>query len=399
MTVNELLIIGLLILIVILLVIILIKIFNSQSNNDSSIEILIKQQQFINGTIEQKINNMNVNLNESLSIIHSTLNNSNLQNEQKLENIRQTLESRLVHLQNENTKKLDEMRNTVDEKLQKTLEERIARSFSLVNERLEQVSKGLGEMSALATGVGDLKKVLTNVKSRGILGEIQLRSILVEILAPNQYLEDTPTYRGSNNRVEFAIKLPNDNHSHVLLPIDSKFPLEDYHRLLDAYQENNPLMIADYSKRIETSIKKFAKEIRDKYIKVPETTDFGILFIPIEGLYAEVVRKGLVEYLQREYKITLAGPTTMSALLNSLQMGFRTLAIQERSNEVWNILAGVKTEFSNFALVLDKHQERLNQANEELDRLVGVRTRKLVSKLNKIESLDSKESVGIGDEV
>ena len=356
------------------------------------------QQQLINELLDQRLSALTTTLQDSFLTIQNTLNNSSLQSEQKLEFIRQTLETRLQNLQNENSKKLDEMRNIVDEKLQKTLEERINKSFALVSERLEQVAKGLGEMSVLASGVGDLKKVLSNVKTRGILGETQLAAILDEILAPQQYLSNVATVKGSTNRVEFAIKFPNADSDPVLLPIDSKFPLEDYQRLLEAYDSGNLEEVEEYGKKIETSLKNFAKSIKEKYIHIPETTEFGILFLPLEGLYAEVVRRGMVEVLQKEYQIALAGPTTMAALLNSFQMGFRTLAIQERSNEVWQILAGVKDEFNNFATVLTDHQKRLIQANDELDKLVGVRTRKLVNKLNQIDFIESTNPVVIENE-
>ena len=357
-----------------------------------------KNQNLISNTNTANQKVINDMLDQRLLSMQDILNNSVLQNEQKLENIRKTLEERIQSLQSENARQLDEMRHTVDEKLQKTLEERITQSFKIVSESLEAVTRGLGEMTVLANDVGDLRNVLKNVKTRGILGENQLAAILSEILAPNQYLTDVATIRGSTNRVEFAIKLPNDNKEPVLLPIDSKFPLADYERLLEAYDKGDLEEIDAHGKKIETSLKKFAKDIKDKYIQVPDTTEFGILFLPIEGLYAEVVRRGMVETLQREYQITLAGPTTMAALLNSLQMGFRTLAIQERSNEVWQILAGVKDEFNNFATVLSKHQERLSQANEELDKLVGVRTRQIVNKLNKIDRIETAPAPVIEDE-
>jgi len=349
-------------------------------------------QKLFQESVDQQLSVLNQNVQNNFTNIQNILNNSNLADEQKLENIRQTLEYRLTNLQTENAKKLEDIRLTVDEKLQKTMEERIARSFSLVVQRLEDVSKGLGEMSSLASGVGDLKKVLSNVKTRGILGETQLAAILSEILAPQQYLTNVATVKGSPNRVEFAIKFPNDDLEPVLLPIDAKFPLEDYQKLLEAYDTGNPDIVAEFGKKLDSQLRRFAKDIKDKYIHVPETTEFGILFLPVEGLYAEAVKRGLAEALQREYQIALAGPTTMAALLNSFQMGFRTLAIQQRSSEVWQILAGVKEEFSKFAEVLDEHQKRLVQANEDLDKLVGVRTRKLVNQLNKVNLLENSET-------
>ncbi len=290
--------------------------------------------------------------------------------------------------------KLERMRETVDEKLHKTLEERLGQSFKLVSERLEAVQKGLGEMQQLATGVGDLKKVLSNVKTRGMLGEIQLGSILEQIMAPEQYEANVKTKSQSNDRVEFAIKLPgkDENGQMVYLPIDAKFPQEDYIRLQNAYELSDVAAIELASKALVQSIKKSAKDIRDKYIDPPNTTDFGILFLPIEGLFAEVVRQpDLVALLQRDFKIMITGPTTLAAMLNSLQMGFRTLAIQKRSSEVWQILGAVKTEFGKFGKVLEKAQQKINEANKEIDTLVGTRTRMMISKLRKVEELTSPE--------
>ena len=318
-----------------------------------------------------------------------------LANEQQLNQVRETVEKRLLSLQEDNNKKLESMRQTVDEKLQKTLEERLSQSFKMVTEHLEQVHKGLGEMQALASGVGDLKKVLSNVKTRGILGEIQLGSILREILSPEQYEENAAVKKNSQERVEFAIRLPGKEERCVYLPIDSKFPTEDYQRLLDAYEEGNPEAIEVTSKALERTVRGFAKTIRDKYVSPPETTDFAIMFLPIEGLYAEVIRRGLVETLQRDYKVNIAGPTTMAALLNSLQMGFKTLAIEKRSAEVWNVLGAVKTEFSRFEDVLDKTRKKLSEANTELEKLAGVRTRKIQSKLRGVMSLPSEQAEAI----
>jgi DNA recombination protein RmuC len=299
--------------------------------------------------------------------------------------------------------KLEKMRETVDEKLHKTLEERLGQSFQLVSERLEAVQKGLGEMQTLANGVGDLKKVLSNVKTRGVLGEIQLGNILEQIMAPEQYEANVKTKQGSNDLVEFAIKLPgkDDHGKEVYLPIDAKFPQEDYIRLQNAYEVGDVSGIESASKALTNAIKKFAKDIRDKYIDPPFTTDFGILFLPIEGLFAEVVRQpDLVAVLQREYKIIITGPTTLAAMLNSLQMGFKTLAIQKRSSEVWQILGAVKTEFVKFGDVLDKAQKKINEANKELDNLVGTRTRLMLSKLKKVEELPVSDTADLlGDSI
>lgn len=332
-------------------------------------------------------------LSETTSKLEEKVNGLTLQNESKLEAMRVTVESKITSLQEDNAKKLEAMRLTVDEKLQETLDKRISQSFQLVNDRLEQVYKGLGEMQTLANGVGDLKKVLSNVKTRGILGEIQLKAILEEILSPEQYEENVATKKGSSNVVEFAIKLPGDGSgSIVYLPIDSKFPGDKYAQLVDAYDEGDPAKIALAQKELDAVIKKSAKDIHDKYIDVPNTTEFAIMFLPFEGLYAEVVRRGFVESLQRDYKINIAGPTTMAALLNSLQMGFRTLAIQKRSSEVWEVLGAVKSEFEKFGTVLENTQNKLNMAQKELDNLVGVRTRQIQKKLDKVSSIDALQS-------
>lgn len=296
--------------------------------------------------------------------------------------------------------KLEKMRETVDEKLHKTLEERLGQSFKLVSERLEAVQKGLGEMQHLAHGVGDLKKVLSNVKTRGILGEIQLGNILEQIMAPEQYQANVKTKQGSNDHVEFAIKLPgkDDSGKEVFLPIDAKFPQEDYVRLQTAYDQGDAAGIEAANKALVQSVKKFARDIRDKYIDPPHTTDFGIMFLPIEGLFAEVVRQPeVVALLQREYKIIVTGPTTLAAMLNSLQMGFKTLAIQKRSSEVWQILGAVKSEFGKFGEVLEKAQRKLNEANKEIDTLVGTRTKMMLSKLKKVEALPEAETTELPD--
>lgn len=320
-----------------------------------------------------------------------------MQNEQKLEQMRQTMEKRLELLREDNSRQLEEMRSTVDEKLQKTLDARISQSFRLVSERLEQVYKGLGEMQNLAAGVGDLKKVLSNVKTRGILGEIQLGAILEQILSPEQYEENVRTKTSGTERVEFAVRLPGDDDGCVYLPIDAKFPADAYTYLLDAYDTGDRQKIQEAGKLLERAVKKSAKDIHEKYVEPPATTDFAILFLPFEGLYAEVVRRGLVEVLQREYKINVAGPTTMAALLNSLQMGFKTLAIQKHSSQVWDVLGAVKTEFDKFGDVLAATQNRINQANAELDKLIGTRTRSIQRKLRSVSALEESESKKLFD--
>lgn len=310
-----------------------------------------------------------------------------------MQNQIQEIGRRLEIVTVENQKQLDQIRETVDEKLQRTLEDRISRSFQIVSDRLEQVHKGLGEMQSLATGVGDLKKVLSNVKTRGILGEIQLGAILEEILSPEQYEENIRTKSSGSERVEFAVKMPGDNTRDVYLPVDAKFPADAYIKLVDAYDTADKLLVETAKKNLAAAIKKAAKDIRDKYVEPPYTTDFAVMFLPFEGLYAEVVRMGMVEELQRDFKVNIAGPTTMAALLNSLQMGFKTVAIQKHTSDVWNILAATKTEFEKFESVIEKTQQRINQANEELDRLVGVRTRSINRTLKEITTLNSDKRI------
>lgn len=363
-------------------IITLITVFKKNSNNKAEDElqkILLNQQSFA-----QSQNDRAVQLEQRLHSFSSG-------NAQSLENIRRSVDEKLESIRRENLRQLDEMRQTVDEKLQKTLEEKMNKSFSLVNERLEQVYKGLGEMQTLAVGVGDLKKVLSNVKTRGILGEIQLGAILSEILSKEQYEENIATKKGSKNVVEFAVKLPADGAGTVYLPIDSKFPGDTYSALREAVESGDRQRIESAKKALVQRIKGEAKDIHDKYIDPPNTTEFAIMFLPFEGLYSEVVNMGLVEVLQREYKVNIAGPSTMAALLNSLQMGFKTLAVQKRSAEVWKILGGVKTEFDKFNDVLVMTQQRLEQANKELDKLVGVRTRQIQRQLKDVESVSLSE--------
>lgn len=363
-------------------IITLITVFKKNSNNraeDELQKILLNQQSFA-----QSQNDRAIQLEQRLHSFSSG-------NAQSLENIRRSVDEKLESIRRENLRQLDEMRQTVDEKLQKTLEEKMNKSFSLVNERLEQVYKGLGEMQTLAVGVGDLKKVLSNVKTRGILGEIQLGAILSEILSKEQYEENIATKKGSKNVVEFAVKLPSDGAGTVYLPIDSKFPGDTYSALREAVESGDRQSIESAKKALVQRIKGEAKDIHDKYIDPPNTTEFAIMFLPFEGLYSEVVNMGLVEVLQREYKVNIAGPSTMAALLNSLQMGFKTLAVQKRSAEVWKILGGVKTEFDKFNDVLVMTQQRLDQANKELDKLVGVRTRQIQRQLKDVESVNLSE--------
>lgn len=385
--------------VVIMAVVLVIVLSKNKNNNiddalyDASKKLnqdTVNSVKLMSDMINQNQVNMAENQKYQLQQMENRLKTFSMENEQKLENIRSTVEKKLTYMQEDNNKQLENIRTTVDEKLQNTLENKLNKSFETVSKQLQQVYKGLGEMQNLAVGVGDLKKVLSNVKTRGILGEIQLSAILKEILSPEQYEENVATKKGSRNVVEFAIKLPADDDSTVYLPIDSKFPGDTYAKLVDAMNSGNKEEIEICSKNLLRTIKSEAKDIHDKYISPPNTTEFAIMFLPFEGLYAEVVNRGMVEVLQREYKVNVAGPSTMGALLNSLQLGFKTLAVQKRSAEVWQILNDVKREFDAFADVLEKTQTRLNQANTELDKLVGVRTRKIQSQLSKVQKLEEK---------
>ncbi len=361
----------------------------NQKNTD---EYQSKKFSEIDKNITEKQAEMNKAVVDSLSQMEARFKTFEGTTEQKLDSMRELISKSLLKMQEDNSKKLEEMRQTVDEKLQKSLEENMTKSFKMVSERLEQVYKGLGEMQTLATGVGDLKKVLSNVKTRGILGEIQLGAILKEILAPEQYEENVVTVPSSRNPVEFAVKMPSGD-GFVYLPIDSKFPGDAFYELQSAYESGDAELIKTALSTLLSRIKGFAKDIHDKYIEPPYTTDFAIMFLPFEGLYAEVVNQGLVEQLQNTYKVNIAGPSTMAALLNSLQMGFKTLAIQKRSVEVWNILSSVKTEFDKFGEVLEATQTRLEQANKELDKLVGVRTRAIQKRLKAVEGIAPDEEI------
>jgi len=311
-------------------------------------------------------------------------------NEQKLDSIRLTLEKQLKSLQEDNGLKLDQMRNVVDEKLQATLEKRLSDSFRQVSERLEKVHQGLGEMQSLASSVGDLKSVLTNVKTRGTWGEVQLESLLAQILSPEQFSKNVATKKGSEDRVEFALRLPGrgiNGSEEIWLPIDAKFPLEDYQRLIAAVESGNSSGVEESTKSLANRIKLEAKNIKEKYLDPPNTTDFGILFLPTEGLYAEVLRQpGLTDSLQREHRIVVTGPTTLAAILNSLQIGFRTLAIEKRTSEVWNLLGMVKKEFGLFAEMLEKTQKKLQEASHSIEK-AATKTRSIERKLKDVEGL------------
>jgi DNA recombination protein RmuC len=314
--------------------------------------------------------------------------------EARMDALRRTLEERLDHLRSDNAQKLDQMRATVDEKLQATLEQRLGASFRQVSERLEQVHRGLGEMHTLATGVGDLKRVLTNVKTRGNWGEVQLGTLLADMLPANQYAQNIPTKPGSNERVEFAVRFPgrNDDGPPCWLPIDAKFPLEDWQRLQDAIERADADAVEASRRALEQFFKAQAKLIRDKYVESPHTTDFAILFVPTEGLFGEALsRPGLQDTLQRDYRVTLAGPTTLIAILNSLQLGFRTLAIEKRSTEVWRVLGAVKTEFGRFGEILAKTKDRLDQVGKTLDE-AGRKSTTIARKLRDVEALPDAEA-------
>ncbi|HIR04283.1 MAG: DNA recombination protein RmuC [Acutalibacteraceae bacterium] len=394
---------------VVLLAVLLVR--QARRKNSALPQTLVQELQHSNSLLRQELlsvtQNSVINLGDMLSEnlrtsgehqtqrltqLESRFRTFSLENAQKLEMIRDSVEKRLAYIQEDNTRQLEKMRTTVDEKLQKTLEEKMNRSFAIVGERLEQVYKGLGEMQNLASGVGDLKKVLSNVKTRGILGEIQLEAILKEILAPQQYEKNVVTKKGSKNYVEFAVRLPAQDDGVIYLPVDSKFPGDVYAALVSAYEQGSKEAVQEAAKVLLATLKAEARDIRDKYIDPPNTTEFAIMFLPFEGLYAEAVNRGLVEVLQREYKVNIAGPSTMAALLNSIQMGFKTLAVQKRSAEAFRILEEVKTEFDKFAQGLLLTQQRLDQANSELDRLVGVRTRQIQKRLAGLSVFDDKEN-------
>ncbi len=383
-------------LIVVLLIILIIMMMNTKNSKGHS-EDIRKLGSELKGSVDSSVANMgqliSSNMSERLYALEQRISTLETGNEQKLEQMRETMSKRLFYIQEDNNKKLDEMRSTVDERLQKSLEGKLSESFKTVSEQLAAVYKGLGEMQTIAAGVGDLKKVLSNVKTRGILGEVQLGAILSEILTPEQYEREIPTRPGSREHVEFAVKLPaKESGEFVYLPIDSKFPGDTFAALQNAYASGDSAAINDAYKALEATIKKSAKAIHDKYIEPPYTTSFAIMFLPFEGLYAEVVNHGLVEVLQREYSINIAGPSTMAAMLNSLQMGFQTLQIQKRSNEVWALLSGFKAEFDSFDKVLSSALNRIRQLDEDMTKLVGTRSAAIRKKLDRIELYEDSSS-------
>ena len=351
------LLIILLILNTILLAVLLVRVLTPRKHDDR-LERLVREEMAANR--RESVQSLNAFTGQLLQLTQM--------NEQKLEKVRDVVETRLRALQEDNSQKLERMRETVDEKLHSTLEKRLGESFKMVSERLEKVHAGLGEMQSLASGVGDLKKVLTNVKTRGTWGEIQLGNLLEQMLTVDQYERNVVTKQGSRDPVEFAIKLPGHDGKVVYIPVDAKFPKEDYERLLQAQDEGNAVLVEEQQKAIENRIKFEAKKIRDKYIDPPQTTDFAIMYLPIEGLFAEVLRRpGLHEQLQRDFRVSIAGPTTITAHLNALQMGFRTLAVEKRASEVWQLLGAVRNEFVKFGDILDKTHTRLKQASEEIE--------------------------------
>ena len=378
------------------------------SNRQETAQSARQARQELGATLKFSSDSLQQRLSENIRVQKDQLDSFSKQlmamtklNEEKLEAMRKTMETQLQALQEDNTRKLEQMRATVDEKLQGTLDKRLGESFKQVSERLEQVYKGLGEMRTLATGVGDLKKVLTNVKTRGTWGEIRLSHILEQILTPDQYDVNVATKKNSNERVEFAIKLPGqkvDKEKIIWMPIDSKFPQEDYQRLMDAQEAADKELAEKSIKNLEMRIKAEARRIKEKYLDPPRTTDFGIMFLPVEGLYAEVLRRpGLCDILQREHRIVVTGPTTLAALLNSLQMGFRTLAIEKRSSEVWQLLSVVKAEFGKFGDVLAKTKKKLQEAGHTIDK-AEIRTRAIARKLRKVQEVPLTETVSFNED-
>ena len=363
----------------------------SLSKFDVSLE---KSEKTINDQLQRNREEANKVSKENREELSKTLEKFEERFTKNIKDVREAIDTQLKDIREDNTKQLDKMRETVDEKLQKTLEKRLGESFKQVSERLEMVHKGLGEMQTIASGVGDLKKVLSNVKTRGVLGEYQLENILEQILTPEQYAKNVATKEGSQGNVEFAVKLPGkDSEQEVWLPIDSKFPIEPYNALNNEYELGDKDSIEKARKALVKAIESFAKDISEKYIDPPNTTDFAIMFLPVEGLYAEVLRDpGLFNTLRSKYKITITGPTTLSALLNSLQMGFRTLAVQERSSEVWKILEAVKTEFEKFGVQLEKVDKQLHTASKSLNDLRVTRTKAMSRKMQDVATLDSGES-------
>ena len=358
-------------------------------SNKSSIESIKKENQEFYSRVIKESNDSNEKIISQLSLGIKEL---KLDLEKTLDKLEGTVKENLTQIRNDSNDKLDKINVTVSEKLEKTLEGKLKESFDSVVSQIGSVNKAIGEIKGLANDVGSLKTVLTNVKTKGIVGEVILGNIIKDILTVSQYEENVITKVGSSDRVEFAIKMPGQEDEFIYLPIDSKLPLEDYHKIKEGMETGNPELIKEGRNKLRQSIRKYAKDIADKYIDVPNTTDFGIMFLPIEGLYIEALDMGLFEEIQRDFKVNLAGPTTLTAILNALQMGFKTLVIQKKSADVFKLLGAVKTEFAKFAETLDKAQKKVNAASDELDNLVGARTKKIRSKLNQIESLTEEET-------
>ena len=396
--------------IIVLLIFVVVLLIGLKGKSEDIDDLRRDFDHMLNQTRDDILNNLGTKINENGNTQYQMLTNLTQINEQKLDNtrksteeklekIRETVEGRLIYMQKDNAEKLEKMRVTVDEKLQGTLEQRLGESFKVVNDRLESVYKGLGEMQNLAQGVGDLKKIFTNVKARGTWGEIELGNILEEYMTPDQYLKSAKTKPNATEFVEFAIKLPGKGDGeNILLPVDSKFPVEDYKRLIDSEELGDIDAITDARKSLENSIKSFAKDIHDKYIETPYTTDFGIMFLPTESLYCEVLKNtALIETLSQKYRVVVSGPTTFVALLNSLQMGFRTLAIEKRSSEVWNLLGTVKSEFEKFGDLLDKTNKKLQEIGNTMAK-ASTKTRVIQRKLKDVVALpvsDEDEFYGL----
>lgn len=398
---------GLVVILIVMNIVQLTKSSSKSNDMEKTIKLfsdtLATGQKQVGNVQSERLSELSAQLSKNQETLHKTLTEMlksyderlvaiTKHNDEQLEKIRNTMEIKIKSLQDDNNKKLDEMRGIVDTKLQKTLNERISKSFSIVSDRLEQVYKGLGEMQSLAAGVGDLKRTLTNVKTRGILGEVQLGNILSDILADDQYDVNVGVNPESSAVVEFAVKLPGGNGEKIYLPIDAKFPLDAYNALLAAQDTSEANSIAAAGREFESRIKKSAKDISTKYICPPHTTDFALMFLPTESIYSEALRRGLAEYTQNTLNVVIVGPTNMAALLNSLRMGFKTLAIQKKSGEVWNVLGAVKTEFGKFADALEKAQSKIEGAGEELNKLVGTRTRMMMKKLESVTELTDTES-------
>lgn len=362
---------------------------NLKTDNMEFFNKLLKDNQENNNKLNDKLS---LNIKEFNEQVKEKLNDMSLKLMDSIEKLDKTVSNNLTSLREDNNKKLEEINVTVGEKLEKTLEGRLKQSFDNVLEQITGVNKAIGEIKGLASDVGSLKTVLTNVKTKGIVGEVILGNIIRDILTVGQYEENVITKSGSTDRVEFAIKMPGVDESYIYLPIDSKLPLESYHKIKDGMDIGNPELIKEGRKELRSSIKKYAKDISEKYIDVPNTCDFAIMFLPVEGLYIEALNMNLFEEIQKEYKVNIAGPTTLTAILNSLQMGFKTLAIQKKSADVFKLLGAVKNEFEKFASVLEKTQKKVTEASDELDKLVGTRTRMIRSKLRDVETLDEAES-------